>query len=418
MTSARPVSPAGYAGDAARGLALSAVLLYALNLRAPITALAPVVGDVSADLALSPAGAGLLTGIPVLCFAIGTPLASVLLARAGIAAMVAASLSTVLLGTVLRSVGGFATALVGTTLIGLAITVGNVAVPVLIGRDFPHQVPRVTGLYTAALNVGSVLTTLLTAPLASVVGWRWALAVWGVMAVGAGAVWWRAYGVHDPGEPAVVGLAAVRHDPAAQASPGAAVHVLRRPVTWLLAVAFSGQAFGYYAITAWLPVILHDRLGLERASAGAAAALFQLFGVLGGVGVPLALGRRVPVRVVSSAIAVGWVVLPVGLLLAPDAWPVWCALAGTSQGGNFTVIFTVVAQSAGSQAAARRMSATVQTVGYACAALGPSVMGAVHSATATWTAPLLVVLGGLALMAVCSQLALVHARRDTDAAAA
>ncbi|MGN8244880.1 CynX/NimT family MFS transporter [Cellulomonas soli] len=416
MTSGRPVSPvspAGYAGDAARGLALSAVLLYALNLRAPITALAPVVGDVSADLALSPAGAGLLTGIPVLCFAIGTPLASVLLARAGTAAMVTASLTTVLLGTVLRSVGGFSTALVGTALIGLAITVGNVAVPVLIGRDFPHQVPRVTGLYTAALNVGSVLTTLLTAPLAAVVGWRWALAVWGVMAVGATAVWLRAYGVRDPGETPVVGAAAELRGPDGQPTAPAAVHVLRRPVTWLLAIAFSGQAFGYYAISAWLPVILHDRLGLEQASAGAAAALFQLFGVLGGVGVPLALGRHVPVRVVSSAIALGWVVLPLGLLLAPQAWPVWCALAGTSQGGNFAVIFTVVAQSAGSQAAARRMSATVQTVGYGCAALGPSVMGAVHSATDTWTAPLLVVLGGLVVMAACSQLALVHARRDT-----
>ncbi|GAA3796584.1 MFS transporter [Cellulomonas soli] len=406
------VSPAGYPGGAARGLALSAVLLYALNLRAPITALAPVVGDVSADLALTPAGAGLLTGIPVLCFAIGTPLASVLLARAGTAAMVTASLTTVLLGTVLRSAGGFATALVGTALIGLAITVGNVAVPVLIGRDFPHQVPRVTGLYTAALNVGSVLTTLFTAPLAGLIGWRWALAAWGVMAVGATFVWLRAYGVHDPGEPPVVGAAA---DPDAADTSRPPVHVLRRPVTWLLAVAFSGQAFGYYAVSAWLPSILHDQLGLAKASAGAAAALFQLFGVLGGVGVPLALGRRVPVRVVSSVIAAGWVVLPLGLLLAPQAWPVWCALAGTSQGGNFAVIFTVVAQSAGSQAAARRMSATVQTVGYGCAALGPSVMGAVHSATSTWVAPLLVVLAGLLVMAACSQLALVHVRRDATA---
>lgn len=407
------VSPAGYAGHAARGLALSAVLLYALNLRAPITALAPVIGEVSADLSLSPASAGLLTGVPVLCFAIGTPLASVLLARAGTAAMVTASLGTVLLGTVLRSVGGFGTALAGTVLIGLAITVGNVAVPVLIGRDFPHQVPRVTGLYTAALNVGSVLTTLLTAPLAAVVGWRWALAVWGLMAVGATIVWLRAYGVRDPGEPPVVGAAAERDEHPDPLSARQRVHVLRRPVTWLLAVAFSGQAFGYYAISAWLPSILQDRLGLATSSAGAAAAIFQLFGVLGGVGVPLALGRRVPVRVVSLTIAAGWVVLPLGLLLAPAAWPVWCALAGTSQGGNFAVIFTVVAQSAGSQAAARRMSATVQTVGYACAALGPSVMGAVHSATGTWVAPLLVVLTGLVVMAGCSQLALLHARRDT-----
>ena len=158
------------ARSAARGLLLAAVLLYALNLRAPITALAPVVDDVRADLGLSAAGVGLLTGIPVLCFALATPLMAVLLGRLGTGRVVAASLVTVLAGTLLRSADGFGTALVGTVLIGVAITAGNVAVPVVIGRDFPGHVPRVTGLYTAALNGGSVLTTTLTAPLADVVG--------------------------------------------------------------------------------------------------------------------------------------------------------------------------------------------------------------------------------------------------------
>ena len=62
------------------------------------------------------------------------------------------------------------------------------------------------------------------------------------------------------------------------------------------------------------------------------------------------------------------------------------------------MIFTVIASSAGSQAAARRMSATVQSLGYGCAALGPSVLGAVHASSGGWTAPLLVVLGAVLTM--------------------
>ena len=93
--------------SAARGLLLAAVLLYALNLRAPITALAPVVDDVRADLGLSAAGVGLLTGIPVLCFALATPVMAVLLGRLGTGRVVAASLVTVLVGTLLRSADGF-----------------------------------------------------------------------------------------------------------------------------------------------------------------------------------------------------------------------------------------------------------------------------------------------------------------------
>jgi len=397
MSQVRPL-----VGPAARGLLLSAVLLYALNLRAPITALAPVVEPLRDDLGLSAAGAGLLTGVPVLCFALATPLVSVLLARLGTTLVVAASLVTVLLGTVLRSSGGFTTALAGTVLIGVAITAGNVAVPVVIGRDFPGHVARVTGLYTAALNGGSVLTTTLTAPLADLVGWRWALASWGLLAVAALAVWLRAYGwrrsVREPAR-------APSGDPRDERPD-----VLRRSVTWLLAVAFAGQAFGYYAVSAWLPSVLHDELGLAPAASGGAAALFQLFGMVGGVGVPLALGRRVNVRVVMLAISVGWVLLPVGLLAAPGWWPLWCTFAGVAQGGNFAVIFTVVATTAGSQAGARRMSAAIQTFGYGCAALGPSVLGAVHTSSGGWTAPLLVVLGSVLTMSVAAQLALGRVR--------
>lgn len=420
MTAAGRATAAG-----ARGLLLAAVLLYALNLRAPITALAPVVDDVQADLGLSAAGVGLLTGVPVLCFALATPLVAVLLARQGTTRVVTASLVTVLVGTVLRSVDGFGTALVGTVLIGVAITAGNVAVPVVIGRDFPSAVPRATGLYTAALNAGSVLTTTLTEPLASLVGWRWALASWGGLAVLGLVVWRRAYGRRA--DPRVRAAGAAGDDEAAAAAAagsgggdtsteaaGAGRPVpdaLRRPVTWLLAVSFAGQAFGYYAVSAWLPTVLHDGTGMDPTASGGAAALFQLFGMVGGVAVPIALSRRVPMRVVSLAIALGWVTLPVGLVLAPSAWGLWCTLAGVAQGGNFAVIFTVVAQTAGSQRAARRMSAAVQSFGYACGAAGPSVLGAVHAASGGWQGPLMVVLGSILTMAVAAQLALRSVRR-------
>lgn len=379
--------------SASRGLLLAAVLLYALNLRAPITALAPVADEVRASLGLSAAGVGLLTGIPVLCFAVLTPVMAVLLGRLGTSRVVLASLVTVLAGTLLRSSGGFALALAGTVLIGVAITAGNVAVPVVIGRDFPGSVARVTGLYTAALNGGSVLTTVFTAPLAALVGWRWALASWGLLAVIAIVVWRRAYPAREDVAPPV--LASASGD-----------SVWRRPVTWFLAVAFAGQAFGYYAVSAWLPSILGDTLGLAPTGAGGAAALFQLFGMVGGVAVPLVLARRTPLPLVSLGIAVFWLALPLGLLLEPSLWAVWCICAGIAQGGNFTVIFTVIASSAGSQAAARRMSATVQSIGYTAGALGPSVLGAVHTASGGWSGPLAVVLVAVVAMASASGLAL------------
>ena len=56
------------------------------------------------------------------------------------------SLLGVLAGTVLRSAGGAELAVLGTVVIGTAITVGNVVVPVIIHRDFPaRQVGIATG---------------------------------------------------------------------------------------------------------------------------------------------------------------------------------------------------------------------------------------------------------------------------------
>lgn len=382
------------------GVLLIGLLVFALNLRAPITAIPPVVSDVSRDLGLTEASAGLLTSIPVFCFALFTPVASVVLARLGARSAVVLTLVVILAGTLVRSSGGFALALAGTTLIGAAIALGNVTVPVIVSTDFPSVASTVTGLYVGIFNVGSVATMVFTAPLAHAVGWRWAVASWGLLAIVALIVW-RFAARHlrptEKGPPPPAGTDAPATPPGAP-EPPAAVGVFRRPLTWLLAIAFSGQAFGYYAITAWLPSILTDTRGIAPTSAGGAASLFQLLAIVGGVAVPMALAQRVPVRWVAMGIAACWLTLPIGLLAAPALWPLWCSLAGVAQGGNFAVIFTLVATRAGTAAGARRMSAAVQTAGYGCAALGPPVMGAVHTASGGWTVPLLIVLTGLVTM--------------------
>src|SRR5699024_5212048 len=87
-----------------------------------------------------------------------------------------ACLSGVLAGTVLRSAGPPWLVLVGTGIIGLALTLGNIVVPVIIRREVPwEQVSMVTGLYSAMMNIGSMATLIGTGPLAAARGWRCAL---------------------------------------------------------------------------------------------------------------------------------------------------------------------------------------------------------------------------------------------------
>ena len=377
-------------------LLLAGVLLVALNLRGPLVAVTPVVTDLQRDLDVTAGTVGLLTSIPVLCFGLAAPLASLLIARTGVHRSVLVSLAGVLAGTLLRSLGTPAAAIAGTVVIGLAITAGNVVVPVVIGRDFPGATSVVTAAYTAALNIGSTLTSALTAPLADLVGWQAALAAWGVLVAVAAVVWTVALRRHVAR--ATAGDEAGTGSPAAPAGP--VTPLWRRPVAWGLTLAFAGQAFTYYGATAWLPTLLAELNGMSRSAAGVSSALFQVLAVVGAFAVPGLVAWWGRPSLVLLAVTLCWATLPIGLLVAPSLWAVWCCLAGIAQGGGITVIFIAIVRRSRSLAENRRLSAMVQGGGYVVAATGPLVVGAVHEATGGWTVPLLVILGAVLVLAV------------------
>jgi CP family cyanate transporter-like MFS transporter len=398
----RKSGPAGSVGTvgARHGLLLVAVLIYALSLRGPIVALAPVLVDVRRGLHIGSGGAGLLTSLPVACFALAAPLAAVLLARVGIERAISVSLLGILIGTLVRSAGGFPAAAGGTLLIGASITIGNVAIPVLIGRDFTERVGLVTAMYTAALNVGSMITSALTAPLAQAVGWRAALATWAVLVVVAGLLW-------APASRALRSEHAQPVTPTARAASKAesgGPPVWARPFAWGLTLAFAGQAFSYYGIAAWLPTLLRDERGLGTGVAGVSASIFQILAVVGALGVPILIARGASARAVLLVICAFWASLPIGLIVAPGLWPLWCVSGGIAQGGGITVIFTVIVLRTTGMDDARRLSAMVQGGGYSIAALGPLALGTAHQLSGGWNTPMAVVIGAIAVMTAAGAL--------------
>jgi CP family cyanate transporter-like MFS transporter len=394
VTAARPRPlPATDSPAVPAALLITAILLLALNLRGPLVAVSALVDPIRADLDIDAATAGLFTSLPVLCFGLATPLASALLARAGLTRGVLLALAVLLAGIVVRSLDGFSAAVAGTLLLGLAITTANVAVPAVIGRDLRGHAGAVLGAYAAALNVGSMLTLSLTVPIAATTGWRTALASWGALVVVAAAVWWWA--MRRPGpEPA----------PTENRPACAPTTWWRRPVAWVLTAAFAGQAFAYYGVTAWLPQLLRDELAMPDATAGAAASVFQIAALLGAFGVPVLLRYTSPLITVLVVCA-AWTTIPLGLTLVPELWTAWLIVGGFAQGGGLVVIFSLLVRVARDAAESRQFSALVQGGGYTVAAAGPPVVGAVHAATGGWTAPLSVVLAAIALLAVAGGIA-------------
>ncbi|AUZ33521.1 MFS transporter [Arthrobacter sp. PGP41] len=364
---------------------LACIGLLALNLRGPFVAVAPVVDLMQAELNFSPVLLGLLTSIPVLCFSLAAPLASLAARKFGAEFAVTLTILGVLAGVLVRSAGGPILVVAGTVLIGLAITVGNIAVPLIIRRDFGQaRQGTAMGIYTAALNIGSFLTSVATAPLAGLAGWRFALGSVAVLAVVAVVFWTLAVGARRAFFIAPDDGGGIRLPPVDGA----------RWTTAGLTAGFAGQAFSYYGVTAWLPKILADELGMAPAAAGAGSSLFQILAIAGGLGVPLA-ARFASTTTVAVALGLMWLTVPLGLLLAPDWWWLWCSLGGVAQGGGITLIFTAIIKIARDQASAGKMSAVVQGAGYAIGAAAPPLLGYLQGLTGSWDVPMLLILASV-----------------------
>src|SRR3954452_12691610 len=166
-------------------LTLVALFLVAVNLRAAITDVPPLLTAIREDLGLSGAAAGGLTAIPVVSMGVFAPLAHRGAARYGYERTVAVSVAVLLVGVLIRLGGAFAPLLfAGTVVAGGGGAVLGAALPGVVKTHFPQRAGAVTGLYSAAIGVGAAGGSALAVPLSDGLGsWRLSLGVVAVPAV-------------------------------------------------------------------------------------------------------------------------------------------------------------------------------------------------------------------------------------------
>ncbi|WP_404435401.1 MFS transporter [Microbacterium aerolatum] len=385
-------------------LVLIGILVAALSLRAPIIALTPVLPEIIEDLGISSASAGLLTTAPVVMFAVMTPLAALVIRRAGAEIALLLSLAGVMIGTLVRALPGFGSMLAGMVVIGAAITIGNVVIPVIIRRDLPPERTAIaTAAYTATLNAGSLFAALATVPIAEATGWPLALLLWGSFGVIGISLWLvhivrsRAWSSADrtSGE-AATSRSGATAETATLTGPTPVIvdnrvaAIIRRPIVWLLAAAFATQSTVYYAMSTWFPTILLDTTDLDAVGAGALSSVFQGVAIVGAMIAPLLLRF---VGAVYSALLLGvfYAVMVIGMLIAPEFAGLWASFGAITHSGGFVLIFTALVRVSRSDAEAATTSAVVQGGGYLFAALGAPVMGALREASGGWQVPLLAI---------------------------
>lgn len=373
---------------------LVALALVAANLRLGLASVGPVLDQVRAGVGLSAAGAGLLTSLPVLTFAVLGGLSTWVARRLAIDRVIGAAMVVLAAALVLRVLGGIGTLMTGTLAVCAAIAVANVLIPVVVKERFPLRIGLVTGVYTAALAGGSALAAGVTAPLASHAGWRSALASWAVPALAAAVLWGAATWSSWRRRPAPM--------PHRAPSPHGASRshrFWRSPRAWALTLFFGTQSLQAYAVMGWLPAIYHDA-GYSTYQAGWLLALSIVVGVPVSFLVPTLAARSSHQRWWAVAISAASLAGMSRLLVNPGAagWA-WALLIGVGNGA-FPLALTFFSLRAATVQDTAWLSTVGQSVGYLIAAIGPLGMGALQAATGSWTGPLLLLICAMALQAL------------------
>ena len=353
------------------GWSVAAVLFIAFNLRPAITTVALFIGDIRHDFGLSALEISVLTMAPVICLGLFAPIVPALARRFGTEAVLMASLLGIAAGSVVRSLGSVLL-FVGTVIIGTSMCFLGVLSPVVIKRDFPHQVGLMMGLYTMLVCVGPAVAASTAVPLQHAIGGSWELVL----------VFW--------GLPALIGAIVFipqlfRYARPRGVAPARVGALMRDPLAWQVTGYFALITALAYAVFNWGPSMLQAR-GLDPTASGIVISICYLGQTAAGLLAPIVAGRRRDQRLIIFIMVALTAAGLLGFVFAPVWSLTFCSIVlGIGQGGAFGVALLLFALRTEDPHTGAQLSALAQTVGYVAGGLiGPFAVGVIYDWSASW----------------------------------
>ncbi|UDM80080.1 CynX/NimT family MFS transporter [Vagococcus fluvialis] len=362
-------------------LLLLGIIMIATNLRAPITSVGPLVGTITNSLNLTGAQAGLIITLPLIAFAIISPIAPKLARKFGTETTILSALILIILGLSIRYLPSISTLFLGTAILGCGIAIGNVLIPSIVKQEFQNQSGLVTGIYSVSMNLTGAIASGVSIPLIEKLGWTWnqAFSLWIILAALALLAW----------------LPQLKNK---KATPEVNVvdtnnSIWHSSLAWSVSLFMGIQSFIFYVLVAWLPEMLISQ-GIPSSKSGGMLSLLQLTLLPTTFIIPIIAEKRPNQK---SLVVISFTLFTLGisgLMFSSLAVISLSIIAIGIAGGiafSLSMMFFNLRTSTPKEAA--DLSGMAQSIGYILAAVGPFLFGLLHDLTNNWQSSLFLLIG-------------------------
>ena len=380
-------------------LLILGIIFISSSLRSPLTSVGPIISYIREGLTISNVLAGFITTIPLLAFAVISPFAPKVARRFGMELTLFFSIILLTGGIIIRSLGTTSLLLIGTALIGIAISFGNVLMPSLIKLKFPLQIGLLTAIFTVSMNLTAGIGAGISYPIAegTAYGWQGALGCWVILAIIAIFVWIPQIRKREEN-------VEVRKI----SSTKKAKSILYNPLTWTITLSMGLQSLIFYTTAAWLPEILQSE-GMKAEQSGWMLSIMQFSQLPMTFIIPIIAGRLKDQRILVVVYTALYLIGFIGLLSGPASLTVvWMIFLGLAGGASFGLVMMFFSLRSRTPIEAAELSGTAQSIGYLLAALGPVFFGYIHDETSSWFVPKILFIVIIVLLFFAG----IHAGRD------
>lgn len=361
-------------------LLIIGIMLFASNLRAPLTSIGSLVPGIRDSLGVSSTLMGAISTLPLLAFAFVSPFAPKIANRLGIEKTIFLSMIMLALGIVIRSVTGISTLFIGTAMIGIMISFGNVLLPGLIKMSFPLQIGLMTGLYALFMNIFGALASGLSVPLSNIFGWQGALGVWVILIIITLFIW---YPQLKKTKPQIdLELAEKKQK----------TNMWTSFTAWQVTLFMGLQSLMYFTCLTWLPDILQSH-GYSSNQAGWILSLMLFALIPVNFLIPVTADKLNNQKLLGALTGIVFLLGTIGLFSSHFIVTIMSAIfigIGCGSGYSLSMMFFTLRTKNGYDAS--ELSGMAQSFGYFLAALGPIIFGGLHDLIGSWITPLFMLL--------------------------